>query len=597
MKTQKSISVFSNVKFVLSYLYKIDKKLIFFNLILIPVNVLIPTLQMFVPKLLVDETSLRTSINRITIIIFTITAILMFLEFARHKLSCYSDIKLEKVAKQFDLKFSEKMMNLSLESLESEQGQIGYQKAKNSLSEYGVYGFIDCLVGLLINIFGFLTYVAIIIRLNWVIVPILLASEILCGVVALIVQKFEQKIKPNRAETDRKINYINNVSKDYIAAKDIRIYKMSNYLSNLGKTLIRNKKFWNKKQYKYFFVENCLSALISVLIMAGTYGYLLYALMQSELNIGDMVLYLGAILGFSSWLSGIVSMVDQFNRTNQAVKDMRIFLNIEDNTNINQSDSIKNISNQYILELNNVEYIYPGNIEKTIKNINLKIKEKEKIAIVGLNGAGKTTLIKLILGLYQPTNGSVFCNGISVLSPEVKKFFSAVFQDIKWLPISILENISMYPLSESNEKRAWHVLELSGISEAIKKLPKGIFTPLTINMNSDAIQFSGGEYQKLAMARALYKEASILILDEPTASLDPIAENEIYSKYNEICSNKTSIFISHRLASTKFCDRIIFLDKGEIVEEGSHDELMQKNGKYANLFRLQSKYYTEEVDW
>ncbi len=215
---------------------------------------------------------------------------------------------------------------------------------------------------------------------------------------------------------------------------------------------------------------------------------------------------------------------------------------------------------------------------------------------MGRNGAGKTTLVKLLSGLYQPSDGNIQINDTNIKEynrDEYYSIISPVFQDIYLFPVSIAQNVALCEDSEINQNKLSQAIQFAGLQNKIDSLPNGQNTVLLKSVVDDAIELSGGEKQKLALARALYKDGLLLILDEPTAALDPIAENDIYLKYNEFARDKTSIFISHRLASTRFCDRILFLDEGKIIETGSHDELMALNGKYAEIFNMQSHYYRE----
>src|SRR5699024_3656318 len=250
------------------------------------------------------------------------------------------------------------------------------------------------------------------------------------------------------------------------------------------------------------------------------------------------------------------------------------------------------------IELRDLYYKYDEAEDYTIKGLNVHIKKGEKLALVGINGAGKTTLVKLICGLYRPSKGQIYINGkLSSLyiRDEYYSLFSVVFQDNHLLPVSIERNIGSKNKEDIDEDRIDKVIEMADLKEKVDSLPGEKETLLVKSVYEEAIELSGGEMQKLMLARALYKDGPIIILDEPTAALDPIAENKIYQEYNNLTKDKTSIFISHRLSSTRFCDRIVFLEKGQIIEEGSHQDLMKKEGKYKQMYDMQSHYYKKDI--
>ncbi|MCD8325782.1 MAG: ABC transporter ATP-binding protein [Lachnospiraceae bacterium] len=249
-----------------------------------------------------------------------------------------------------------------------------------------------------------------------------------------------------------------------------------------------------------------------------------------------------------------------------------------------------------MLELRDVSFTYPGQEKPVIFHINLTIKSGEKLALIGLNGAGKTTLVKLLCGFYQPTEGEILVNGLPLEKIERRQYYSllsVLFQDYTILPGTVEENIASthHPEKERMER----ALSESDFRRVLSKLSQKEKSLLVKEVYDDAVDFSGGEKQRLLLARALYKDAKLLILDEPTAALDPIAEKEIYLRYGELGEGKTSVFISHRLSSTRFCDRIILLENGQIAEEGTHESLMEAGGRYAELFEMQSRYYREQA--
>ena len=253
------------------------------------------------------------------------------------------------------------------------------------------------------------------------------------------------------------------------------------------------------------------------------------------------------------------------------------------------------VNGTYELQLEHVTYRYPGAAEDTIHDLSLTLHRGEKVALVGLNGAGKTTLVKLLCGFLDPTQGTVRLNGVDIRKLNRRayyKLFSAVFQEFSLLEATVAENVAQQ-VEGIDEEKVWQCLENAGLSDAVRALPQGLKTHLGRSIYDDGTELSGGQTQRLMLARALYRDGAVLVLDEPTAALDPITESEIYLKYSEMTQGKTSLFISHRLASTRFCDRIILLENGSIAEEGSHESLLQRGGSYAKLFSVQRRYYEE----
>ena len=244
-----------------------------------------------------------------------------------------------------------------------------------------------------------------------------------------------------------------------------------------------------------------------------------------------------------------------------------------------------------------MSFKYPDEDKPLFSDFNLRINAGEKIALVGMNGAGKSTLVKLLCGMYDPSNGEILINGINrneFPKKELYQLFSTVFQETMMLPVTIGENIAVSIPEKVDKAKAWKALEQAGLKRVFEDKQITLDTFIGRRIDEHGIELSGGQQQRFFLARALYKDAPILVLDEPTAALDPIAESEIYEKYSECCQNKTAIFISHRLASTRFSDRIILISQGQVLENGTHEELMQKNGEYAEMYRIQSQYYEEE---
>lgn len=325
---------------------------------------------------------------------------------------------------------------------------------------------------------------------------------------------------------------------------------------------------------------------------AVAYAYLIYLVTKGTLTVSEFVFYFGIITGFSNWVVNLVYSYSQIERCCNECQAYRNYIETEDVSQQGNEFTDKTVAS---IVFDNVSFRYPSAEKDTLKNINLAFKSGENIAIVGENGAGKTTLVKLLCGLYAPTNGKITVNSkdIAVFSKDSYfDLFSAIFQDYFFLPMTIAQNISAE--IEYDKEKLYCAFEKAGILDKINTLENKENTLMDKEVYKNAVDFSGGEKQKLLLAKAIYKNAPVLILDEPTAALDPIAENELYLKYNALTKDKLSFFISHRLSSTRFCDRILFVSDGQIAEQGTHDELMTLKGAYYRMYQMQSYYYREQ---
>lgn len=314
---------------------------------------------------------------------------------------------------------------------------------------------------------------------------------------------------------------------------------------------------------------------------------------------GDFVLYFGAINGFSQFVENIMQNITDLRDAANGMDYIRGYLELPDEETL-EGRGIESLRQPVEIEFRDVSYAYTlnkeGETKKIFEHFNCKIKAGEKIALVGANGAGKTTFVKLLTGMYEPQEGEILINGIDrreFLKTEYYKLFSAVFQDHLILPFTLKENITLQRSTEGDEEKVWDAIKKAGLEETLKEKKIELKTYLTRTIMKGGTDFSGGQYQRMLLARALYKDAPVLVLDEPTSALDPIAESEIYDSYAQYTKGKTAVFISHRFASTRFSDRILMLENGQVIEEGTHEELMKLQGKYAEMFRVQSNYYDD----
>ncbi|MBQ8897500.1 MAG: ABC transporter ATP-binding protein [Clostridia bacterium] len=449
---------------------------------------------------------------------------------------------------------------------------------------------------LLTNLICFCIYLALLSNLHWLMIVLVLATSLICFFLNNRIYAWVNSHRHEEAKSWTEQQYIRAKCESPAMAKDIHVFGLKNWLIGIFDRAIDKDRQYVRKREKHFLKARFSDLVFSLLRNSAAYAYLVWLTLENGLSAAEFLLYFSAVTGFATWITGILGKVTDLRRCCFEISNVREYIDLVEPFRFGSGEPIPP-SDSYELRLENVTFSYPGSDKPVISDMNLTLRAGEKLALVGLNGAGKTTLVRLLCGFYDPDRGRVLLNGRDIRDfdrREYYRLFSAVFQDYSLLDVTVGENVSQQTHGADTE-RINAALDSAGLTEAVNDLPGGIHTHMGRNVFPDGVLFSGGQTQRLMLARALYKNGPILILDEPTAALDPIAENSIYMKYRDMTRDKTSLFISHRLASTRFCDRIIFLSDGTIAEEGTHDELMSKNGQYAKLFEVQSQYYREET--
>ena len=466
--------------------------------------------------------------------------------------------------------------------------------AGNSESSEAIW---TTLTDLMTSCIGFVVYLALLTNLNLWLAALVAATTAVSYFASKRINEWGYLHRSEELELTKRIEYANKTATSREFAKDIRMFGLRGWLEDLwGSTMRLYSAFCAKRERKYIWA-NIIDIVLTFLRNGIAYAFLIGITVKNGLPASQFLLYFAALSGFAQWVVEILDKLSVMHKQSLDISTIREFLDWNEPFDLNGGERIAFEPNkQYEIRLDDVSFRYPKADKDTLSHINLTVHPGEKLAIVGLNGAGKTTLVKLVCGFLDPTEGRILLNG-----EDIRKFnrndyyalFSAVFQEFSVLDVTVKENVAQC-VDGIDETRVWQCIDKAGLTEKIQSLPKGIETHLGRRVFKDGVEFSGGQTQRLMLARALYKNAPILVLDEPTAALDPIAENDIYQKYNEMTHGRTSFFISHRLASTRFCDRIIFVDGGKIAEEGTHDELLKNGGGYAYMFEVQSKYYRSD---
>lgn len=447
---------------------------------------------------------------------------------------------------------------------------------------------------LLKNIGGLFVYLMILSEID----RTLLLVVVLTCVAGFLVSRYTNNWRYARRDEEesyfQKKYYLRMKSESVKLAKDIRIFGLQNWLDEILDHIHDLYLDFSLRCERVEVFADFTEIVLTMVRNGIAYEYLIHMALNEGLSVSDFLLYFTAVTTFTAWVMGILQEMSSLHKESIDISLVREFLDYPEIFQFEEGEKVP-LSDGYELKLEEVSFRYPNAETDTIRGLNLTVRPGEKLAIVGLNGAGKTTLVKLICGLLDPTEGKVLLNGRDIRDFNRRSYydlFSAVFQEFSLLDVTVAEEIAQTTENIDYEKIA-DCVEKAGLTAVINKLPQGLETHVGREVYLDGVLFSGGQTQRLMLARALYKDGPILLLDEPTAALDPIAENEIYRKYNGMTKGKTSLFISHRLASTRFCDRIIFISDGGIKEEGTHESLLASEGAYAKLFEIQSRYYQE----
>ncbi len=581
-----------NFKYMLSNWLKWDKKSLKFFFLWVPALVLQPLVTAYIPKAMIDAIDNGVTVGDMTVIVALLSLLLT--------LTIWLDPFMKELVRggarivrmRYAVAAFRKTLTTDYVNIESFEGREKQKRAEafyNARFSSGA-DFVEQCAHFLVCVIGVIASSVLLYKVNYFIILLILLTCVCEFFLLKILKTKQSETTDNYSKLSGKFEYFYKLSKNAEASKDIKLYGFSDYLVKTAADFIYQIEHINAKYTKQSAAISGVRALLNLVRELVAYAYLTYLVLKNRLSVSEFIFCFGIITGFSNW---IMNLVFSFMEISRCCTDCALYREFVEES-VSEGKPEVDFGGVGSIEFSNVFFTYPASDTETIRNMSFKVNKGENIAIVGENGAGKTTAIKLLCGLYYPSEGDILINGRSskeFSSDSYFDLFSAVFQDYCFMPMTIAENITAE--QSYDKERLFAAFDKAGITDKINSLSEKENTLMVKDVYKNAADFSGGEKQKLLLAKAVYKNAPVLILDEPTAALDPISENELYLKYNELTEDKISFFISHRLSSTRFCDRILFIKDGAVAESGTHEELMAKKGAYYRMYQTQSMYYRE----
>ena len=597
-KEKPKYSRFGCLVWAIKNLWRLDKSFVFFIFAAVPIAVISPLVSSYFSKYLIDSIGAGKPFADLAwIVIFFITASLTLNVLSNFiNARCSSRRYYPTCVYQTEMGYTQGYKTDFENHEKQDYKKISGYAWRDANSGNCALEFIwTDLSGALIHLLGIVTYASLLAFINPIVFVVVITVSILSYFTTLWQNKYYEKHKHLWEKESRKAGYLGGLSENLQVAKDIKLYGLEEWLNKIMSDYRAHIIMWNKRCRLRGLWASILAGLMTLIQNGVAYVVLIGMLLTGSLSAGDFVFYFGIVGSVAGFLHGVVGDVAKLNKRADKIAYYREFYDYPNKFNYGKGCELP--TGAVTIELRDVWYKYDGAEDYTLKGINLTLQAGESLALVGVNGAGKTTLVKLICGFYRPTKGEILVNGKLIDEYNIHEYYtmiSAVFQEIRPVCFTMFEYVASADINRPTAREdAVTAMKLAGIWEKIESLENGIDTHLMKGIYDDGVDLSGGEMQKLVLARAIYKNGSVLILDEPTAALDPIAENNLYLQYRELTHGKTSIYISHRFASTRFCDRILLLGDGIIKESGTHDELMAQNGQYAYMFGVQAKYYKE----
>ncbi len=581
----------SNVGFVWKYLYKANKSLFYVRIPLMLLDTVTTVVSIFFLRVILNELEKRGDMKTVIAYAVAMAAANFAVSFVKRVFSVYDRRQLERTGYSIKLMLAKAVSRMPFSDIEEPRMKDFISLAEGSNSFSGIIDFTTGLVGALINV---ITYASIVLYIQPLILVLIAAVVVIQTVIYKIKRSNEYKWRVLQAPIVRRMVYFINILTDIRCGKEMRVYELQDYFTEKSDRYLEDecmpvvKKAIAQDSGLYYITETA-----KVLQKFFIYLILAVKVVFQGMLIGDFSMYLSSANQLANCLGGVVGCFSNLMTCGNFAKEFRYCIELSDEKRNAFGKAVVPDGAELSIEFKNVSFKYPNTDNYVLKNVSFKLNAGERLSLVGVNGSGKSTLVKLICRFYEPTEGDIYIGGVNsktLSADEYARLLGVVFQDFKLFSFSIKENISMNMGDDIEKIR--HSIENSGLEKKIACLENGLETSIYKDFDENGIEFSGGEGQKLAIARAVYKDAPIIILDEPTAALDPIAEYEVYSHFNDLSRGKTAIYISHRLSSTRFTDKIAVLSDGVLREYGSHNELMElDDGLYREMFNMQAQYY------
>jgi len=597
-KKKSGYGMLNNLWYWLKFLYRESPVFVLLFGVGVAVSIATSLLGVYMPSVLVADITGEEGLKKVLTDLLLLGGGLVGLSLAANLLQYGEQIQNQKMCHRHDLHLAVKAMEADYSSIERADfpGEFWELRGRHVWSYEYTVKFMSQLSNLMIALIGMILYVGMLSGLSAWILLLVIGGTAVNYAVGLKCNKWDAENCHKWHDLDNKMYYLSRSTSTYEASKDVHLYHMPPWLKGMFGRELKQRLHYTVRQQANFYLGGCVAGLTRMIWEGAAYLYLIYLVCGGRLDAAGFVLYFGVITGFASWCESIAGGMRGMHKLGTYIEEERKFLDRLENgrQKAGAAERKLNLPKGHIPEIvfEDVSFWYEGEKEPVLKKLNLTLKPGENIALVGLNGAGKSTFVKLLCGFYDPGEGRILIDGTDRLEyskEDWMQYFSGVFQDAGLFPMSLRENLAMGRPVE--EERLKECLRMADLEEKVTKLPQGLDTMFGMRSNEEAVDFSGGELQKLLLARALCRQTPFLVLDEPTAALDPLMESMLYERYRSLSADRTTVFISHRLASTRFCDRILLMENGRLAESGSHEELMEKNGKYAWMFRLQSRYY------